>query len=118
MSRPAAAGRRRAGRAAIGLATARRVRHPDPERQRHLAPLHDGALTLALLARYADEYDEHGEGATWTAREFVAFLELEAQARPLYAELARRSRRVEVARREGLAAPDARQPTDARHRPL
>lgn len=45
--------------------------------------LQDGRLTLELLARYAEEYDDHGDGATYPAATFVEFLRLEARARLL-----------------------------------
>lgn len=42
--------------------------------------MRDGELTLAALARYATEYDEHGEGATFPAAVFVEYLALEVAA--------------------------------------
>lgn len=45
-----------------------------------LPVLRDGELTLATLARYAEEYDEHGEGATFPAVAFVEYLVLEVAA--------------------------------------
>lgn len=74
-----------------------------------LPMLRDGQLSLELLARYAAEYDEHGDGATYPAAAFVEYLELEHQAR---------LQRVPGGLRHHATAPKAGQPRGRPRRPL
>ncbi|MEP7081906.1 MAG: hypothetical protein ABI841_02895 [Chloroflexota bacterium] len=96
------------GRARLASHPARRDRHTS-EAPRPLPLLHDGALSLELLARYADEYDEHAEGTTYPARAFVTFLELEHRGRRLHADMGRR---------EAYARPNRRDTEEGPSRPL
>lgn len=62
-------------------ASSSRRRRPATWPDDRLPLLQDGRLSLELLGRYADEYDDHGEGATYPAATFVEYLRLEARAR-------------------------------------
>jgi predicted SnoaL-like aldol condensation-catalyzing enzyme len=53
--------------------------------------LQDGRLTLAVLALYADEFDQHSGRVKYRAAAFVEFLALEHRARPLVADMQRKA---------------------------